>query len=102
MWFLCQRAYTRPAGERKVALDEHLVWMREQHEAGNILISGPSADRQRGIYLIRAVSRAAAEQLAASDPFTVAGDATYDLIEWHIHQILGIGAFTADGLNAGS
>jgi hypothetical protein len=36
-----------------------------------------------------------AEQIAASDPFTAAGHCTAEVIEWDIHQILGVGPFTA-------
>lgn len=69
--------------------------MRQQHLAGNILMSGPTPDRSMGLYLLRAGSRSEAEVIAASDPFTAAGFCTFDLIEWEIHQILGVGPFTA-------
>lgn len=95
MWFLCMRKNLRPREERRVSLAEHFVWMKEQHESGRILISGPGEDRTLGIYLIRAGSRAEAETVAAGDPYTVAGDCTFDLIHWNIHQILGIGSFEA-------
>jgi uncharacterized protein YciI len=93
MWFLCLRKNLRPREERRVSLAEHFVWMKEQHESGRILISGPSEDRELGIYLIRAGSRDEAEAIAAGDPYTVAGDCAFDLIPWKIHQILGIGSF---------
>jgi uncharacterized protein YciI len=95
MWFLCLRRNVRPREERHVTLAEHFVWMREQHETGRILISGPSEDRELGIYLIRAGSRDEAEGIAAGDPYTAAGDCAFDLIPWKIHQILGIGSFEA-------
>ena len=100
MWYLAQRRAVRPREEWTVTLDEHLVWMKEQHETGRIVISGPSADRKLGMYLIRAGSREEAERIAAGDPFTAAGFTTFDLIEWEIHQIMGIGPFTAAGLQA--
>jgi uncharacterized protein YciI len=95
MWFLALRRSVQPRNQWTVSLDEHLEWMRQQHESGIILMSGPTPDRQLGIYLIRANSRGAAEEIAASDPYTAAGHCTFDLIEWEIHQMLGIGAFTA-------
>ena len=95
MWYLALRRSLQPRDEWTVTLDEHLEWMRRQHESGTILMSGPTPDRQLGIYLIRANSRAAAEEIAASDPYTAAGHCSFDLIEWEIHQMLGIGAFTA-------
>jgi uncharacterized protein YciI len=100
MWFLTQRRGVKPREEWTVTLDEHLVWMKQQHEAGRIILSGPTPDRQIGMYLIRADSRADAERIAASDPYTAAGCCTFDLIEWEIHQIMGIGPFTAAELSA--
>src|SRR5688572_19953123 len=98
MWFLCLRQNKRPREERKASLDQHLVWMRARHEDGSILVSGPSQARGLGIYLIRAESEEKAKQIAAGDPFTVAGDTSFELIPWEIHQIAGIGPFTAGGL----
>jgi uncharacterized protein YciI len=98
MWFLCQRRNVRPREQRTVTLNEHFVWMKQQHEAGNIVISGPAQNRSLGMYLIRAGSREEAEAIASGDPFTVAGDCSFDLIDWEIHQILGVGPFTAEGL----
>jgi uncharacterized protein YciI len=100
MWFLTQRRGVKPREEWTVTLDQHLVWMKQQHEAGRIILSGPTPDRQIGMYLIRADSRADAERIAASDPYTAAGCCTFDLIQWEIHQIMGIGPFTAAELSA--
>jgi uncharacterized protein YciI len=74
--------------------------MKQQHDAGRILLSGPSPDRSLGIYLIKAESREEAEKVAAGDPYTAAGHATFDLIEWEIHQVFGIGPFTGSALRA--
>jgi uncharacterized protein YciI len=95
MWYLGLRRNVQPRSEWTVSLDEHLDWMRRQHQAGSIVISGPTPDRSLGIYLIRAGSREEAERIAASDPFTAAGHCAFELIEWEVHQILGAGSFTA-------
>ena len=100
MWFLAQRRGAKPREEWNVTLDQHLVWMKQQHEAGRIILSGPTPDRKVGMYLIRADSRAEAERIAASDPYTAAGCCTFELIEWEIHQIMGVGPFTAAELTA--
>lgn len=60
MWYLALRRNLQPRESWTVGLDEHLAWMHEQHAVGAILLSGPSADRSLGMYLIRA-SRAAGE-----------------------------------------
>ncbi|HEV8502073.1 MAG TPA: YciI family protein [Casimicrobiaceae bacterium] len=98
MWFFCKRTHLKEPGKRAATLDEHLMWMKQQHDAGAIVMSGPSPDLKLGLYLIRADSRDAAERIAASDPYTVKGDTTFELIQWNIRQIAGIGPFTAAGL----
>jgi len=74
--------------------------MKQQHEAGRVLFSGPTPDRKLGIYVIKADTREEAERIAASDPYTAAGFTTFDLIEWEVHQVLGVGPFTAAELQA--
>ena len=100
MWYLILRRPVRPREEWTVTLDQHFVWMKEQHETGRILFSGPSPDRKLGIYVIRAGSREEAELIAAGDPYTKAGLCAFDVIEWEVHQILGVGPFTAAELKA--
>lgn len=98
MWFFCKRTHLKPPGERNVTLDTHLAWMQEQHTAGRIIMSGPDPDLKLGMYLIRADSRDEADRIAASDPYTAAGDSTYELTQWNIRQIMGVGPFTASDL----
>src|SRR2546423_341120 len=73
MWYLTLRRNAKPRDQFTVTLDQHLVWMKQQHEAGRILFSGPTPDRSTGIYVIRAGSREEAERIAASDPYTAGG-----------------------------
>jgi uncharacterized protein YciI len=101
MWFFCKRANLRPPGQRKSTLDLHLAWMKEEHVAGRILMSGPSPDLRYGMYLIVAGSREEAERIAASDPYTAAGDSSFELTEWNVRQIMGVGPFTAAELGLG-
>ena len=98
MFYLAQRRALIPRDQWTTSLDTHLAWMRQQHEAGNVLLSGPTPDRKLGMYLIRAGSREEAERIAAGDPYTAAGHTTFDLIEWEIHQAFGIGNFSAAAL----
>ena len=100
MWYLAMRRAVQPREQWTTSLDEHLRWMKEQHDAGRIILSGPTPDRKLGIYLIRADSRAEAEQVAGGDPYTANGHCTFDLVEWEIHQIMGAGPFSAAGLGA--
>lgn len=100
MWYLVQRRSTRPREEWTVTLEQHLAWMKRQHEAGTIIMSGPTRDRKMGMYLIRAESRQEAERIAASDPYTEAGFCSFEIFEWEIHQILGVGPFSEAEIRA--
>lgn len=95
MWYLVLRRPVKPRGEWTVSLDQHLVWMKQQHDAGKVLFSGPTADRKYGVYVIRAGSKEEADKIAAGDPYTAAGCCAYDLLEWEVHQIMGVGPFAA-------
>jgi uncharacterized protein YciI len=74
--------------------------MKQQHEAGKILFSGPTTDRKYGVYVIRAASKDEAEKIAAGDPYTAAGFCAFELLEWEVHQILGVGPFSAAEMRA--
>jgi uncharacterized protein YciI len=95
MWYLVLRQATKPREQWTVTLDQHLGWMKKQHEAGTILFSGPTTDRKYGVYVIRAGSKQAAAQIAAGDSHTAAGFCSFELLEWEVHQIMGAGRFTA-------
>lgn len=100
MWYLILRRPVKPREEWTVTLDQHLVWMKRQHETGTILFSGPSSDRKYGIYVIKAGTREEAEKIAATDPYTAAGLCAFEIIEWEVHQVLGAGPFTAAEMRA--
>ena len=100
MWYLTMRRPVKPRDQWTVTLDQHLAWMKQQHEAGTILFSGPTTDRKLGIYVIRAGSKPEAEKIAAGDPYTAAGFCAFDLYEWEVHQIMGAGVFSAKELQA--
>ena len=100
MWYLVLRRQLKPREEWNVTLDQHLVWMKQQHETGKILFSGPTTDRKLGVYVIRAGSKDEAHKIAQSDPYTAAGFCAFDLLEWEVHQIMGAGPFTSAELRA--
>jgi uncharacterized protein YciI len=95
MWYLVLRRPTKPREQWTITLDQHLIWMKQQHHSGKILFSGPTTDRKYGVYVIRAESKQEAEQIAASDPYTAAGFCAFELLEWEVHQIMGVGPFTS-------
>jgi uncharacterized protein YciI len=95
-WFLILQRHIRPRQEWTIGRPQHLAWIKQLHDAGKMVISGPTPELNLGIYLIKAESRKEAEQIAASDPFTAAGYCKFELFEWEIHQILGVGTFSVD------
>ena len=95
MWYLCLRQAVKPRDQWTVSLDQHLAWMKQQHDVGKILFSGPTTDRKYGVYVIRVGSKDEAEKIAASDPYTAAGFTAFELLEWEVHQIMGAGLFSA-------
>lgn len=100
MWYLVIRRDSQPRHHWTATLDEHLAWMRDRHEEGSVLFSGPTADIRTGIYVIRAASREEAGRIAADDPFTRAGHCTFELFEWDVRQALGAGPFSTSELDA--
>ena len=95
MWYLVlSRVNTSPDEVRKMS-QEHLAWMERQHQSGKVLFSGPTPDRSIGIYVVKAGSYDEARALVDTDPFHVAGLRGYEIIEWEIHQVLGVGMFTS-------
>ena len=100
MWYLVMRRPVKPREDWTVNLEQHLVWMKQQHDNGSILFSGPTPDRKFGIYVIRAGSKAQAEEIASTDPYAAAGFCAYELYEWDVHQIMGVGPFAAAELRA--
>ena len=106
-FFLCQRRHLVPTKDWLHAVPAHFEWMGARHAEGSIVMSGPgrrlTGDRAGeffGQYLIRARSQEEALAIAASDPITEMGLADFDLVEWEVHQILGIGPFSLPGIQA--
>jgi uncharacterized protein YciI len=100
-WYLVIRRGTDPT-EDPERLARHLDWMREQHEHGTVFISGPSSDLTMGLFVVRAHSRDEATSVATDDPLYQADKTTIDVIEWHVHQVLGIGPFDIASLRGTS
>lgn len=101
MWYLTLHRWTGDR-ERAIAqaLPAHLDWMREQQLAGRVLIAGPSPDRGLGIIVIGHMSREAVEDLLTDEPLIAGGFRNYEVIEWEVHQLLGIGGFDLPTITA--
>ena len=69
MWYLVL-SHSLPEKEemKQRNYDDHRDWLEEQHRAGRLLFSGPTADRAYGIYVMLASSLSEAKALAGQDP----------------------------------
>jgi len=95
MWYLVLSRPVVPREQMSGSLDDHLSWMKSQHEVSNVLFSGPTADHSMGIYVIRAASREDAQAVADSDPFHALDFRNYEMLDWEVHQIMGAGPFSS-------
>jgi uncharacterized protein YciI len=92
MWYIVLSRETGKEELKKTHTDVHRKWLTDQHRAGRILFSGPTADHAYGIYILLAPNRNEAERAASQDPFHVHGVRTMEILEWNpIH------AFRLDG-----
>ncbi|MFB7336826.1 YciI family protein [Streptomyces adustus] len=80
--FVLELTCTAPLEAVDAVLDAHAAWLDEQYEKGLFLASGRKDPRDGGVILAVAADRAAIEEVAAGDPFTVAGVCAYRITEF--------------------
>lgn len=92
VFFLC---FTEPTGvsaeELRPHIDEHKRWIVDQERSGRLLAAGPVLDDDyrfdgHGLFILRAGSRAEAEEIADSEPFHAKGLRTYRLQPWQLNE----------------
>lgn len=93
MWYVVISKSIAPREAIRGRESENLAWMKENHEAGNVLFSGPTTEGV-GIWILRAADRDAATALVQTHPWVKDGlrDVT-EMYEWNVQQALGIGRF---------
>lgn len=72
-------------------LDEHLAWLLALEREGVVLLSGPllsgpGTGPGSGVTVLRASDEAAAQAMAAGDPFAVAGLRTFTVHRWRVNE----------------
>ncbi|WSQ13533.1 YciI family protein [Streptomyces sp. NBC_01231] len=80
--FVLELTYTAPLDAVDAVLEAHVAWLDEQYEQGVFLASGRKNPRDGGMILAVAEDRARVEQVAAGDPFVVAGVCEYRVTEF--------------------
>lgn len=58
----------------------HVTWLREQLDAGRVIIAGPLADAAGGVIVTADLSEEEVDALIATDPWIDAGLVTYDRV----------------------
>ncbi|MFD4244359.1 YciI family protein [Streptomyces sp. NPDC058525] len=80
--FVLELTYTAPVEAVEDHMDAHVAWLDGHYAAGVFLASGRKVPRDGGVILAGGVSRAEIENIAAEDPFAVAGVCVYRVTEF--------------------
>lgn len=87
MWYIVlSRSQPDQEESKQLNYEEHRKWLEDQHRAGRLLFSGPTADRSYGIYIMLATSLSEARAIAAQDPHHARGIRTMEVLEWNVHR----------------
>jgi uncharacterized protein YciI len=79
--FILELTYIAPLERVDAALAAHNEWLDGHYAAGVFLASGPKVPRDGGVIIAAGDDRAKIEEIAKSDPFSVAGVAEYAVTE---------------------
>ena len=83
MWYIVlSRSVPEKKDDIQIHYEEHRQWLDDQHKAGRMLFSGPTADRAYGIYILLAASLEEAKSIAAQDSHLLRGLRTIEVLEW--------------------
>lgn len=80
--FVMELTYTAPQERVDELIADHMTWLKAQYEAGLFLASGRKEPRDGGVILAAGDNRAMIEELAASDPFSLAGVCDYRITQF--------------------
>lgn len=72
--------YIAPLDQVDRHITAHMEWVKAGYDSGMFLVSGRKDPRTGGVILARG-ERKAVEAHVATDPFAIAGVATYDVTE---------------------
>ena len=100
MWYLVVSKSDQPREQVQPYANEHTAWIKDGHNSGTVIFSGPAGEGNVGIWVLRANSMDAAKQLADSHPYHKRGLRSYEIYQWTIHQFMGEGAFGRDAISA--
>ena len=72
-------------------IDDHLDWLLALESTGSVLMSGPLLEGPEirpgaGVTVLRAAGADQATDIAATDPFVVAGLRTFEVFRWRVNE----------------
>lgn len=100
MWYLVLSRGNGNEEARKAHLKEHMDWLLDAHRAGSVLFSGPTPDKETGIYVMAASSLAEAEAIAAADPHHIFGERTMEVLEWDAQRSMRLNGPTIEDISS--
>lgn len=65
---------------------EHLAFLQENRDRGNVLMNGRFTDGSGGLVIYRAADEEAAEALVNEDPYIKLGARNYEIHEWDMES----------------
>lgn len=80
--FVLLITYSAPLPRIDALLGEHRTWLDSHFADGTFLVSGPQVPRVGGTILATAETRRQVEDLVSTDPFVLAGIASYRIVEF--------------------
>ena len=87
MWYIVMsRSLPEKEQDKQLNYEAHRQWLDDQHRAGRLLFSGPTADGGYGIYIMLAANLEEAKSLAAQDPHHARGIRAMEVLEWRAHR----------------
>lgn len=99
MWYVVMSKNIVPRETLQGTEPENLAWMKEQHDAGKVLFSGPTTEGV-GIWILHVGSKEEAAKLVDTHPWVSRKWREYEIYEWRVTQALGVGHFTLEGVRA--
>lgn len=100
MWYLVISRALAPREQIQALTPEHNAWLKEHHDAGDLVFTGPTVDGSVGIWVIRATSHDEAKKIADSSVYHQRRLREYEMFDWKVNQFMGQGPFSTDALRA--
>ncbi|MCP4594151.1 MAG: hypothetical protein GY842_25765 [bacterium] len=83
--------------EFQKVVPDHVAYMTQLHERGNLIAGGPFRDATGGLIIIEAQDEAAARAIAEQDPFVSSVVEKYSLRSWEVLTSVRPDLLTRDG-----